>query len=100
MARACHIRLLEKNAVYVDLALAQLDRLAGQTDDTFDEIAPGITGVMKDNDVAPSRWMESVDDFVDDEVLTFVQRGFRACVTATSLAGWVKASSPGPTTGS
>ena len=89
--------------VHVDGALHDLDRVAGQADDPFDEIALRVSRRAEDDDLASHgrveevpagrirlslverervedlRWIElKIDELVDDQVLVLVQRRLHA----------------------
>ncbi len=66
------IRLFQGLAVDENLPLFDLQLLARDPDDPFDELTVGISGEVKDNDVTTLRRVEPIGNLADDQVLTIV----------------------------
>src|SRR6185437_9052562 len=64
-----HVGLVDGVAIDVDDALANLDFLAGQTDDPFYERLRAVERIPENDDVAPLDGLEAINKFVDEDAL-------------------------------
>src|SRR5215204_1171969 len=72
------VRLVELPTIDVDLAVAALDRLAGQADETLHEVLDlggrRALGRLEDDDVAAARVVQLVAELVDEHTVADLER--------------------------